>query len=169
MVQNGGMVGKEAGSPCTEAPSMSKAHISLRKKLAAALRCQLVEVDGKLVPAIPYEDAKKMTDEQVISLFQFDHGIQEGIGGPTVHWNLTPRFIGDHRRKTAKLDIPQIHKTKRLTEAHEAFQARVLAKSSPDATPDEHPKRKSKIPSRPFSRLPPGKKRPWSRRTLIKT
>jgi hypothetical protein len=106
-----------------------KAHISMREKLASALAHMMVEVDGKLERAIPYDDAKRMTSQEVCSLFQFDHGIHEAIDGPTEHWNLTPRLIAEHRRKTAKVDRPRIAKTGRNEEAHEAFRLKMLAKA----------------------------------------
>lgn len=141
----------------------SKAHVSLRKKLAAALRHMKIEVDGKLVDAIPYDDAKKMTDKHVISLFHFDHGIHETIDGPTEHWNLTPRFIADHRRKTAKIDHPQIDKTKRVMAKQAEFRARVLAKTDPEAElPTAKPK--AKIKSRGFQKRPEGHKHQWGRK-----
>lgn len=150
---------------------MPKARISTKTKLAAALRCLMIEEDGKLVPAIPYDDARRMTEDEIISLFHFDHGVQEAIGGPTEPWNLTPRFIAEHRKKTAAVDLPAIAKTKRLAEKHEAFRRRILAKSGqthandvdnsttrPKSTLRSRPFPKSlrKFPSRPFRKLDKG-------------
>jgi hypothetical protein len=142
-----------------------KAHISMREKLASALAHLMVEVDGKLERAIPYDDAKRMTAEELCSLYHFDHGIPEAIDGETRHWNLTPRFIAEHRRKTANQDIPAIHKTDRLAEGHEAFRRRVLAKSGQDlGTGVEKPaaKPRSMLRSRGFQKAPPGHK--WFKR-----
>lgn len=104
-------------------------HISLKTKLAAALRCMMVEEDGKLVPALSYDDAKFMSTEDVLSLFHFDHGIHHGIDGSDEHWNLTPRFIAEHRRKTAKIDKPMLAKAARIADKHADFQRKILAKS----------------------------------------
>lgn len=111
-----------------------KAHIRLTTKLAAAL---LQIRDGQGERLIPHEHAKQMTDEQVISLFNFDHDpIPEAIGGPTIGWNLTPRLILDHRQKTAKIDIPQIRKGDRISAEHESFRKRMLAKAGVGEIPD---------------------------------
>lgn len=142
-----------------------KAHISLREKLASALAHMMVEVDGKLERAIPYQDAKRMTADEVLSLFHFDHGIFESIGGPTAHWNLTPRFIQDHRVKTAKIDRPAMAKADRISDEHAAFQRRVLAKSSPDSdssVAERRTKPKAKLRSRGFQKPPAGHK--WFQR-----
>ncbi len=140
-----------------------KAHISLREKLASALAHMMVEVDGKLERAIPHQDAAKMTSDEVISLFHFDHNVYEAIGGETTHHNLTPRFIADHRRKTAKIDLPAIRKSDRVESAHEAFRSRVLAKTTDDVAVVEPAARpKSKLRSRGFQKAPPGHK--WFKR-----
>ena len=136
-----------------------KAHMPLREKLAAALAQMMVEVDGKLVRAIPHDDAKLMTAEELCSLFEFDHAIYECIGGPTKHWNLTPRFIAEHRQKTNKIDKPAIAKSKRLVEDQEAFRQRLLRKGSLEPIVAETPtKPRAKIQSRGFSKLP---KKDW--------
>lgn len=96
---------------------MSKrAHIGLKTKLASAL-CQMLMPDenGNLVPVIRYEDSKLMTEDQVLSVFGWDHyPIRKADGGPDVHWNLTPRPILGHRRKTAQKDIPEMAKADRI-------------------------------------------------------
>jgi hypothetical protein len=122
--------------------------IPLKTKLAAALRNRLIEKDGKLVP---YEQLKRMTDDDVISKFEFDHDVHFAIGGTCQHWNLTPRLKAEHRQKTAKQDIPQIAKTKRLEKATEEFRRKLLAKSGAEtAETDKKRKPTSKIQSRGF-------------------
>lgn len=128
-----------------------KAHIPLREKLAAALAHMLVEVDGKLQRAIPYEDARRMTADEVVSLFNFDHGIYEAIGGPTAHWNLTPRFIAEHRRKTAKIDRPAIAKSDRLSAAEQAFRAKLLRKTEIVEEAPQPQRPRSRLKGRPFA------------------
>lgn len=101
-----------------------RAHITLKTKLAAAL-CQMLRpnAEGVLVPVIPYEDAKLMSEEQVLSLFHFDHyPIRKENGGPDSHWNLTPRPIPEHREKTGNIDVPQIAKSKRIRARHAGVQ-----------------------------------------------
>lgn len=121
--------------------------ISLKTKLAATLRTMLVP-DGRdvLVPAIPFEQAKSMSDEQVIALFDFDHLHPVALGGDNHHSNLVPMPRELHRAKTAKTDVPRIAKSKRLTKAHEDMQRRLLAKAgngeAPEKTRSRWPKRK---------------------------
>jgi len=131
----------------------------LREKLAAVLRDLMVEVDGKLERAIPWEHARQMTAGEVLSLFHFDHNIYHVHNGPMKHWNLTARLIREHRVKTAQVDRPQIAKTGRINESHRAFQRKMLAKSGqaePGDAPERAPaKSKSawpsrKLPTRPF-------------------
>jgi hypothetical protein len=94
--------------------------LSLKTKLAAAL-LQMVRPDdsGSLIPIIPYEDAKKMTADQIISLFQFHHNILHAHDGPDEPWNLEPKPIMEHRRETATRDVPMAAKSKRI-QAREA-------------------------------------------------
>jgi hypothetical protein len=76
-----------------------RAHIPLKVKLASAL-LQLRDEHG--APLIPYEHAKAMSAEQIISLFQWDHGILHAIEPIDEPWNLTPRLIPPHREKSAR-------------------------------------------------------------------
>lgn len=113
----------------------------LKQKLAAALR----EIAG-----ISMDHARLMHADQIISLFHFHHIEYHAQDGADEHWNLDPLLIAPHKERTAKIDIPQIAKTKRLSKEHEEFQRRIL-------TPrDERPKKKGTFPpsrkmqSRPF-------------------
>lgn len=147
----------------------SKAHISLREKLAAALSHMMVEVDGKLERAIPYDDAKRMTADEVLSVFQFDHGIHEAIDGPTEHWNLTPRFILQHRKKTHAIDKPQIRKTDRIEEKAAEFRRKMLAKSGQTPADDVEvstTRTGPKLRSRGFPKPPEGHKHRWGSRKM---
>jgi hypothetical protein len=116
---------------------MSRARIPFKTKLASALRTMLVEEDGKLVPFIDYETAKQMTEDQVISLFHFDHDPKpKAFGGSDEHHNLVPRPILAHRIKTAKVDRPRIAKADRLSSKQEEFRRVLLAKAGQgDAQP----------------------------------
>lgn len=131
---------------------MSKrSHISLKEKLASAL-AQMLQDDGtgKLVPIIPYEDRKKMTADQVISLFHFHHNILHTHDGPDAHWNIEPKLIAPHRRETAERDNPAARKVTRISDAQEEFRRRLLAREPGQARP-----RSGKIPSRPFPKRAP--------------
>jgi len=97
---------------------------NLRIKCAAAL---LALTDDRGERLILHEHAKEMTPDQIISLFQFDHyPIRAEAGGPTEPWNLDPRLIPGHREKTAKRDIPEIAKIRRVSAAEEEFRRRML-------------------------------------------
>src|SRR5262245_30905746 len=89
-------------------------------KLAAAL-LQLGHV--------PYEHARGMTDDQIISLYQFDHyPVRKSDGGPDAAWNLVPRLIAAHRAKTATVDQPAIAKGKRIRRKLAEHRARMEGK-----------------------------------------
>ncbi|WP_035677659.1 hypothetical protein [Bradyrhizobium liaoningense] len=111
-------------------------YIPLKTRLAATL-CEILTDDGtgKLVKVIPHEDAVKMTEDQVLSLFHFDHAIYHAQGGADAFWNLTPTLIPEHREKTRKRDIPQIAKTRRIEQREAEFRARLLAKHRGEPRP----------------------------------
>ena len=147
-------------------------HVSLKTKLAAAL----LEVDryqnGSL--CIPFEHSKAMSVDQICSLWVFDHWpLRKADGGTDHPSNLTPRLIAAHREKTAKVDVPEMAKSKRIRreeEEHRAIMAGALPvvqrwkrqiASRPwamEAVKWERPKRR--IPSRPFQ----NKKRKFANR-----
>lgn len=117
---------------------MSRKEPTLKAKLAACVR----ELLG-----IPVEHAELMTEDQMISLIQFDHirYHSQNKHEPWVdeHWNIDPLSIMGHRVKT-KADIRQIGKTRRIGRAHADFVRLVT-------TPrDERPVKKSRWGSRPF-------------------
>lgn len=119
---------------------MTRAHIPLKTKLAAAL-CVIFKV--------PHEHAQDMDAEQVLSLAHWDHyPVTKAEGGSDHHSNLYPRFIQEHRAKTAAIDTPGIAKRKRVARAHAHHQAVIEAKltgTAPAAKP-----RGRKIQSRGF-------------------
>lgn len=114
---------------------MSRAHISLKTKLAAALLTMLRPNErGELVRVISHEEAKTLTADQILARYHFDHyPIRKADGGEDVPWNLEPRPIDEHKQKTREIDQPQLAKQRRL---------RGETKAKP----------KQKIPSRPFPR-----------------
>jgi hypothetical protein len=84
---------------------VKRKHISLKTKLAACLLA---------VGDIPYEDAKHMTAEQILRLYQFDHyPVLHAHGGPDEPWNLRPMLRGPHKEKSRK-DCGIAAKVKRL-------------------------------------------------------
>jgi len=106
---------------------------TLKQKLASALLTIVRPNEhGIMVPVIPYERAKNMTEDEIIACFHFDHGVFATWGGPNAAWNLTPRPVAEHIAKT-KRDVGEIAKVRRG-----------LKRRSGQAKP------KKKIPSRPF-------------------
>lgn len=101
-------------------------HISLKTKLAAAL-CALLK--------IPHEHAEAMHEEHVLSLVEWDHyPIPKAHGGQDAHFNLVPRPKLEHREKTAKHDVPQIAKTRRIAADDAKHQAIMAAKTALSGT-----------------------------------
>jgi len=110
---------------------------TLKAKLAATLR-ELFQ--------IPHEHAKLMSDDQIISLVQFHHIEYHATDGSDEHWNLDPMLIAPHKERTAKIDVPQIAKTKRITAAQAEFRRTML---TPRA---DRPPKQSRWASRPFQK-----------------
>ena len=125
----------------------ARAHISFKTKLVAAL-CQMRhEVDGKWELILTYEEAKALSEDQILSLFHWEHGVvPHAEGGEDTHFNLEPMLIAPHRKKTSEVDVPGIAKRKRVAKAH-ADHTRTMS------TPrDERPPRQSRWPKRKFNR-----------------
>lgn len=120
--------------------SRSRKHIGLKTKLAAALAH---------IAGIPMEHAQNMSEEMVISLFNFDHVILHAHGGSDEFWNLTPLLIMAHREKTARIDTPRFAKGEQIRQEHLDFQRRLLVPGA-----KREPKR-SRWPSRPFPKRNP--------------
>jgi hypothetical protein len=123
--------------------------IPMKTKLCAAL-CQMMEPDeaGGWRRVIPHRDAKRMTEDEILARFEFDHNVHAAIGGTEQHWNLTPRTKETHRAKTAKKDVPMIAKAKRVEASHEEFRRKMLSKTG--AETEETKKPSSKMQSRGF-------------------
>lgn len=94
----------------------TRSYISLKTKLAAALLTMMrPDESGALVRIISHEEAKTLTADQIIARFHFDHyPIRKTDGGVDEPWNLEPRPIAEHDKKTREVDIPQIAKQKRI-------------------------------------------------------
>ena len=130
---------------------MSRDHIPLKVKLAAALL---------KLGDIPYSDARQMSADQICALYNFDHDpIRVADGGVSEPWNLTPRLIKEHRTKTAKIDVPQIAKSRRLRDNLAAFNERIAAKSAGRELP-KSPKLQSRGFNKELTRTFGGKVKP---------
>ncbi len=129
---------------------MARAHISLKTKLASALL---------MLGHVPYRDAKCMSADQLISLYNWDHNILHAIDANDAFWNLTPVIISAHREKS-KRDTAIVAKSKRIRRKQAAHTAIMSTDSwgDLDRAMGFLAKRKSRIPSRPF----PNKKRKFA-------
>jgi hypothetical protein len=85
---------------------MQRKHISWKTKCAAALAA---------LGHIRYDDLKKMTSHQFLTLWQWDHNILHAweVADSDAYWNLTPMLIKAHREKTRR-DAKIIAKSNRL-------------------------------------------------------
>jgi len=114
---------------------------------------------------IPYEDAKRMHVDQVNALVHYDHyPIGHEDGGPDAHFNLVPRLIAPHRKKSGK-DNTTRAKGRKIIAANTKHKMKMEAKAGlmlAEPTSTWQPltaKLKKKIPSRPFPKPPQGMKR----------
>jgi hypothetical protein len=125
---------------------------NLSEKLASALLI-IADLRGE---GIPFDVAKAMTAEQILSLFQWHHENRRANGGSNHPTNLTPLWIKEHRERTATIDKPAIDKGKRLAKDHEQHVATVRAKILGGPKPREVIKfrwpKGRKIQSRPFQK-----------------
>jgi hypothetical protein len=119
---------------------MKRKYISWKTKCAAAvLHAMAVQERFGLYPQRWYDDAKKMTEDQFLSLFQWDHY-------PHLHesehpdrdqfWNLAPMLIRDHSLKT-KADAKVIAKGRRIRRKERGIvelnrEMREFARTNPD-------------------------------------
>ena len=86
--------------------------MSKRKHISWKTRCASLIIQCGL---IPYDAAKLMTEDQVLSLFHVDHNIlhETGHEDRDKFWNLTHVYIKAHREKT-KQDAKIIAKSRRI-------------------------------------------------------
>ena len=121
--------------PAPAPPKGFRPHMSMDVKLRAALRAAGFD---------PYEEIE----------FHHDPPLQQRVWDPFIEDTQPtandPHFIvpvakANHREQTAKRDIPEIAKTRRLAKTQEAFRDKILKQDAPE------PKRK-KWGSRPFRR-----------------
>ncbi len=93
--------------------------------------------------------------------FDWDHVVPHAHYGDIHFTNLTPMLRPDHRRKTAKVDVPRIAKSKRIARKQAAHQSRMAEKLLPVEVRGEMAD--GPEPRKPYKRAWP--KRPFPRRT----
>ena len=118
-----------------------------RKHISLKTRCASLLVQLGL---IPYADAKQMTEDQVLSLFHVDHNIlhESEHEDRDKFWNLTHRYIADHREKT-KRDVIIISKGRRLRNRWVAGMMKLYDSA---ARAERLERKKRKIQSRGFDK-----------------
>lgn len=135
----------------------------------------LVKLQALLLHGPVYDsDENQITDLNLISwdhcppLMQreYDQSRKDTIPAANDPKFIIPRARPEHNKKTAEIDIPEIAKTKRLSDDQVLFRNRILAKDGragcwPEAT--EKALRR-KIPSRPFKRSEKQKQRSAKRK-----
>lgn len=91
---------------------MTRKHISWKTKCAAVLIAPCRNCGYAL---FLYDDAKKLTEDQLLSLLHWDHNIlhESNHEDRDKYWNLTPMLIKDHREKT-KTDAAIVAKSRRI-------------------------------------------------------
>lgn len=104
-----------------------RAHISLNTKLASTLFAR---------GDVPYDDAKKMTADQIVSLYEFHHNIRHAEEGSIHFANLEPMLRAAHRKRTAEVDIPQIAKNRDIRDKALLLDAALARKSGDDLAAD---------------------------------
>lgn len=90
---------------------------------------------------VPYEHAKLMHEDQIISLYQIDHGMLHAFDGPDAFWNLTPKLVREHREKS-KRDKSITAKADRINDAQRAHMQRQSAKLTGSIPEPRRQKRK---------------------------
>lgn len=141
--------------------SKRRPHISLKVRLAATLLL-IVDKDGNRV--VSHDDAKLMSAEQIISLYEFHHSPipkAEPFNGPDEPWNLEPRLIAEHSRITNKdngtgrSDRKVIAKVRNTIKKANERAERIEAEQVGDPVRERGFKRRwpsREIPSRPFQK-----------------
>ena len=110
---------------------------------------------ASIVFDIPYEHQKDMHEDQVQMLLEWHHNIRHAEGGTEHFSNAVPMLVAAHRERTAKIDVPEIAKNKRIRNKEMVRHFNAAAKVDPDAAAQLYPavarlkaRRKSKIPQR---------------------
>jgi hypothetical protein len=132
-------------------------------EIIAAAVLQILRLRGD--PIDP-DHARQMTPRQIRSLVQIDHYPVRRETASALGWgadqvnhpaNLDLKLILAHRRKSAKVDMPQIKHGRKVTEAQEEHRRRMLAKHE-----GEPPVRSSG--RWPKQKVPGSKGTPWKKK-----
>lgn len=135
---------------------------TLRMIAAAALLFQpvrdrqgrpVLDANGCLTYAISLDDAKRMTADQMLSLWDMDHDALHALGGSDDWWNFTPRLRPEHRQKS-RGDTSRVAKAKRLAEQHQQHLARLAQRGKAPAAIELAPRARPEKKRRPKAVMP---------------
>lgn len=93
---------------------------------------------------LSHEETKRLTPDEILSRLQIDHypvpfAIARDLGWEPGQYNhpsnLQPLLPADHGKKSAKVDTPQIAKSKRVAASHKQFVARRESQITAPAEP----------------------------------
>ena len=129
-----------------------RARLPTATQIAAAVLSVVREIDGKLVPIIPREIAVNLSAGEILAMVDWHHIVPHAIGGSDHPSNIEPILRPEHKARTAKIDVPQIAKTKRIAKAEQDFRVRLSAKTG--RTGDAPTRKRSTWPSRPMKGMP---------------
>jgi hypothetical protein len=122
---------------------------------------------------IPHAKARSMSRQEILALAEWDHypvpfaiardngWLMHEINHPS---NIKPMLADDHAIKTAKRDVPEIAKAKRISKSHQEFRQRILAKTGVQEDATSHPRKASRFSSSRKFQSRPFPKRASSRR-----
>lgn len=163
----------------------ARRRFSLQDRLAIAI-LRILELEGR---PVSYADQQRLSAREIASWYDADHWPIRWIdGGPTHPSNgqlllnskgaAKLNQVNEHARKTAKRDIPELAKTKRLRKSREDIEEnrrRLLAKAGrSDYGPNDNDRAsqgsrgggrgKARIASRRFAKVPDGMRYDWKAR-----
>ncbi len=118
-------------------------HISLTTKLAASLSLQLPQ------EVLNEARRRKLSAEEILAVFEFDHIQLHSLDGSDEWWNLQPLLRAEHRLKS-RGDTTIAAKVKRVSRKELEHQQKMQAKLLPAPATKERPKQK--IASRGFQK-----------------
>lgn len=143
--------------PTTAPPKGFRKRPGLKVKLEALLlHGPVLDADGNRVTDLKLIQWDHSPAIQLREYCKFDRDTIPPANDPRY---IIPRAIEAHQKKTAKQDIPEIAKTKRLSDEQREFRQRILSKTSEDLEIYRERPTKRKIASRPFPRSEKQKQR----------
>ena len=134
--------------PATAPPKGFRKTPGLKVKLEALLRHgPVLDADGNRVTDLAQIQWDHSPPIQQREYCKFDKDTIPAANDPEF---IIPRAIEVHQDKTAKKDIPEIAKTKRLSDDQREFRRRILSKNTENLETSHKRPAGRKIPSRPF-------------------